>query len=373
MTSLTRNNGGTNLRELAYDYLRTKLLEGRIPPGTRISSRALAREIGVSFIPVREAIAQLASEGLVDHEAGVGTFGTRLGVDDLRELYELREALELHAVHAAVLRIDPKGLAEMSGWNRVLRGIVQKRRLGSTDGLERTASNGRALSSNGHSTMQVAANGHAANGHVKNGNGTNGHSTNGHSGNGHATDGPANHGPANHGHAANGNGIARIELPTADADGIDQDLATWYHADIEFHLCMIRAAGNARLVDAVRDLRVVTQVCSAHQGMRPVEDLERSCKEHQLLIEALERRDVESARSILMDHIRKGCSDALAGHTTTAAEHKVTERSATERSTAERSTAERSTAERSTAERSAAERSATERSATEPRGIQLGT
>jgi DNA-binding GntR family transcriptional regulator len=217
----------TNLRELAYDYIRTKLLEGRIPPGTRISSRALAREIGVSFIPGREAIAQLASEGLVDHEAGVGTFGTRVGHDDLRELYELREALELHAVTYAAQRIDDAGIAEMNGWNDALEQIARRRR----------------------------------------------------------------------------------DDPITQGD--DEDLAAWHKADIELHLSLLRAAGNARLVRAVKDLRVLTQVFRAQRMLRPIEDLEHACEQHRGLIDALARHDAEKARSLLSEHIRFGCKNAL--------------------------------------------------------------
>lgn len=236
MASLTRPIMTTNLRELAYEYIRTKLIEGRIPPGTRISSRALAREIGVSFIPVREAIAQLASEGLVDHEAGVGTFGTRVGHDDLRELYELREALELHAVLYAAQRIDELGLSEMNGWNEALRGIARRRR-------------------------------------------------------DHALDEPD-----------------------------DEDLSAWNHADIELHLALLRAAGNARLVRAVKDLRVLTQVFRAQRLLRPVADLEHACEQHQRLIGALGRRDGDEAREVLSEHIRFGCKNALDTHQTQARE-----------------------------------------------------
>ncbi len=234
VASMPRAKSTTNLRELAYGHIRSKLLEGRIPPGTRISSRALAREIGVSFIPVREAIAQLASEGLVDHEAGVGTFGTKVGQQDLRELYELREALELHAVERAAERIDEHGLAEMKGWNDTLCAIAKRRR----------ASAGSPQQSD------------------------------------------------------------------------DADLAAWTNADTEFHLALLRAAGNKRVVRAVKDLRVLTQVFRAQRLLRPVEDLEAACDHHRRLIEALAQRDAVQARSLLSEHIRFGCKNALESHQT---------------------------------------------------------
>jgi len=331
MNSPSRPNTGTNLRELSYEYIRTKLLEGRIPPGTRISSRALAREIGVSFIPVREAIAQLASEGLVAHEAGVGTFGNRVGRDELRELYELREALELHAVVYAAQRIDERGLAEMKGWNEAMRDIAKRRRESQIHAGNGHAANGYAGnglgtkdSGNGQPSTQGHANGHGSNGYAGNGlevdgfeareQGTNGHTapgraTNGHApANGHAANGHGSNGHGANGHGSNGHGS------NGHAEGLSDDLTAWNNADIELHLALLRAAGNTRLVRAVRDLRILTQVFRAQRVMPPLEDLERICEEHHSLIEALARRDGDAARTILSEHIRTACRKALESH-----------------------------------------------------------
>lgn len=340
MNSPSRPNPGTNLRELSYEYIRTKLLEGRIPPGTRISSRALAREIGVSFIPVREAIAQLASEGLVAHEAGVGTFGNRVGRDELRELYELREALELHAVVYAAQRIDERGLAEMKGWNEAMRDIAKRRRESQSHAGNGHAANGYANGhagnglgtkglGNGQPSTQGHADGHATNGYAGNGleadgfearaQGTNGHAapgraTHGHAaGNGHAGNGHGTNGHGTNGHGANGHG-ANGHAANGHAEGLADDLTAWNNADIELHLTLLRAAGNSRLVRAVRDLRILTQVFRAQRAMPPVEDLERICEEHHSLIEALARRDGDAARTILSEHIRTACRKALESH-----------------------------------------------------------
>lgn len=223
-----------NLRELAYTHIRGKLLGGRIPPGTRISSRALAREIGISFIPVREAIAQLAIEGLVDHEAGVGTFATRVQREDLRELYELREALEAHAVGLAAQKIDAAGLARMQTCIDEMREIVHR----------------------------------------------------------------------------------RSATPRRPDD--ETDLAAWNQADMDFHMALLTAAGNARLVRAVGDLRVLTQVFRAQKELRPLADLERACQQHEGILASLARGDGQGARSHLCDHIRFACANALESLGTTA-------------------------------------------------------
>ena len=54
------------LKQRAYSYIRQAMATGTLSAGDRLSPAALAREIGISHIPVREAISQLHSEGLVD-------------------------------------------------------------------------------------------------------------------------------------------------------------------------------------------------------------------------------------------------------------------------------------------------------------------
>ena len=54
------------LSEKAYQHIRRLVSSGELQPGARLVNRALADQLGTSFIPVREAISRLASEGLVE-------------------------------------------------------------------------------------------------------------------------------------------------------------------------------------------------------------------------------------------------------------------------------------------------------------------
>jgi DNA-binding GntR family transcriptional regulator len=94
----------TTADKIAAD-LRECLAEGRIAPGERLSQAELARRYGVSIIPVREALARLASEGLVVFEANRGAFAAHLSLADVRELFDLRLMLELYLVRQAALKI----------------------------------------------------------------------------------------------------------------------------------------------------------------------------------------------------------------------------------------------------------------------------
>lgn len=89
--------------------LREAIIEGQLPPGTRLSESELARELGVSRTPVREALAQLERDGLMTIVARAGAFVRTVTVDDLTEIYETRMALETFAVQLVAQRLTPVG------------------------------------------------------------------------------------------------------------------------------------------------------------------------------------------------------------------------------------------------------------------------
>jgi len=112
-------------RENAYHYIRHKLLAGDLPAGGRVSAAALAREIGISHIPVREAISQLRSEGLIVHQSHRGAFAKVMNRLELADLVEFRAVLEGHAVAQAARRISPAQLRELEErWNDLCRAAA---------------------------------------------------------------------------------------------------------------------------------------------------------------------------------------------------------------------------------------------------------
>jgi DNA-binding GntR family transcriptional regulator len=76
------------------DQLRAEILSGRIPPGTRLLQDEEAERLGVSRTPVREAFRQLETEGLVEIVPHRGAIVTRLSLQDIREIYLIRQQLE---------------------------------------------------------------------------------------------------------------------------------------------------------------------------------------------------------------------------------------------------------------------------------------
>ena len=106
---------GRTLAEQAYEYIRAQLAHGELPPGERLVNRVLAEEIGVSVIPVREAIHRLASEGLVEHIPGSGAFVRQIDIQQLDHLYVLRDALESCAAGEAARYISDEQLGALDG------------------------------------------------------------------------------------------------------------------------------------------------------------------------------------------------------------------------------------------------------------------
>jgi DNA-binding GntR family transcriptional regulator len=98
------------LPKKVHAALRARMFDGSLPPGTRLDYKQLAAELGVSTTPVREAVAQLASEGIVDLVPRLGAVVRSLNPISAREFYEVREAVESFAALKAAERLSPRHL-----------------------------------------------------------------------------------------------------------------------------------------------------------------------------------------------------------------------------------------------------------------------
>src|SRR5688572_33504787 len=87
-----------SLVELAVSRLTKEIMSGGAEPGERLVEEQLTRRLGISRAPLREALRLLAQQGLVEHIPRRGVRVATLSDDDVRELYEVRDVLERHAV-----------------------------------------------------------------------------------------------------------------------------------------------------------------------------------------------------------------------------------------------------------------------------------
>ena len=98
-------------QELAHRHLRKQILEGKAKPGERIIIDSLASELGMSPIPVREAISQLAREGLLTLRPHAGAIVSDIPAEAIEEIFALLESLEIAArpAQACPHRINRNG------------------------------------------------------------------------------------------------------------------------------------------------------------------------------------------------------------------------------------------------------------------------
>jgi DNA-binding GntR family transcriptional regulator len=100
--------------QLVVETLREKILSGEIKAGQPLRQAALAEELNVSRIPVREALLQLEAEGLVSFEPHKGATATELTASQVDELFELRAMLEADLLASSIPHISDEKLAEAS-------------------------------------------------------------------------------------------------------------------------------------------------------------------------------------------------------------------------------------------------------------------
>jgi len=97
----------------AAERLRELIIEGHLPPGTRLNERALCEELGISRTPLREAFRVLAADGLVALHPNRGAHVVQLSVVDIRESFEVMAALEALAGELACRHATGGEIAEI--------------------------------------------------------------------------------------------------------------------------------------------------------------------------------------------------------------------------------------------------------------------
>jgi DNA-binding GntR family transcriptional regulator len=110
--------------DMTYEVIRESILKGIFAPGERLRQDQLAGAIGVSRIPVRSALLQLESEGLITFHPYRGAVVNKLSVDEMREIYELRSVLETHALRKAMGAMTPERLEHLDELARELNEIA---------------------------------------------------------------------------------------------------------------------------------------------------------------------------------------------------------------------------------------------------------
>lgn len=99
-----------------YDQLRTLAIDFVFKPGERLNEVALARQLGVSRMPLREALGRLGAEKLLRFVPGKGFYCRDLDVNEVFALYELRKSIEMAALRLAVVRASNADIAALQAF-----------------------------------------------------------------------------------------------------------------------------------------------------------------------------------------------------------------------------------------------------------------
>jgi DNA-binding GntR family transcriptional regulator len=102
-----------NKQEWAYLQLRRWILDGTLEPGQKLEQDMLAAELSISRIPLRQALSRLFAEGFVDHRPNQSWVVSAVSLDDARDVYAGREALEVLLTEKAAPLITSVDIEEI--------------------------------------------------------------------------------------------------------------------------------------------------------------------------------------------------------------------------------------------------------------------
>jgi len=102
-----------NLKDAAVDYIRDRIIGGAFVPGGKVDQDDIAATLGISRLPVREALIELAQEGFVEAIPRRGAFVVTLAVDDIHDHYRAYGAVAGLAAARCAERVDDATLADL--------------------------------------------------------------------------------------------------------------------------------------------------------------------------------------------------------------------------------------------------------------------
>jgi DNA-binding GntR family transcriptional regulator len=99
--------------DIAYETIRSQILDGVLPQGHRLTEQALAADLGLSRTPIRDAIHRLIHEGFVDRGKGYSTRVAQFPEEELEQIFEIRRRLESYAAGRAAKLATPRQVVRL--------------------------------------------------------------------------------------------------------------------------------------------------------------------------------------------------------------------------------------------------------------------
>jgi GntR family transcriptional regulator, rspAB operon transcriptional repressor len=101
------------LRDQVYQIIRSAIVTGRVKPGDSIDEVQIARQLGISRTPVREAVKKISDESLIHVRAQSGTYVAVISRRQVEEAYIIRTALEMESVSRASAKVAPAQISDL--------------------------------------------------------------------------------------------------------------------------------------------------------------------------------------------------------------------------------------------------------------------
>ena len=122
---------GTGLSSAAQAlaYIKKRLISGELASGARLTEEGLARELGLSRTPVREAIRRLVADGFLRFKPNSGTYVTEWTDEDIRQIFDLRTLLEAQIAESAAVSITAEELRALEALQSKLDRVAAARDL----------------------------------------------------------------------------------------------------------------------------------------------------------------------------------------------------------------------------------------------------
>ena len=125
ITLQAAKGGAMRASEKAYQALLDDIVDGSLAPGVALAEVEQSARLGVSRTPLREALSQLRKDGLIEQQRGRGLTVTQISLDDIVELYELRQPLEQQAAKLAALRGNSEVFAKLAAEFRNANQLIE--------------------------------------------------------------------------------------------------------------------------------------------------------------------------------------------------------------------------------------------------------
>ncbi len=100
-------------KAIAYEALKKRIINNSFKAGNPLNERVLSEELRISKTPIREAFQQLEQEGFIENIPHKGSFVSKISIQDIREIFEVREILECAAARGSALKGDMDKLEAM--------------------------------------------------------------------------------------------------------------------------------------------------------------------------------------------------------------------------------------------------------------------